>query len=311
MAAGGNFQEWNVEEPYLNLHSKLGEGPYFEKATNSLRWVDIINQRVHSVSLTEGPGSVKTIQLDTPVTVTADVEGIDPQEKILIGVKYGIALLDRKTGKYEYLSKFASADGQANERLRSNDGGVDPHGRFWLGSMTDFGLGDIQPEGGIYLFDERKKPSETKKVIPDLKIPNTISWSPDYKTQYYTHSTSRVVNAYDYNVTDGSVSNHRVFYKHDGQGEPDGHRVDVDGNVWHAVYGESRVLKISPEGKLIGQINLPTKNITCVQFVGTELFITTANDDGGEGRSKELGGALFRVDVGTTGLEPFKFKLGS
>lgn len=147
MAAVGDFQEWNVEEPYLNLHSKLGEGPYFEKATNSLRWVDIINQRVHSVSLTEGPGSVKTIQLDTPVTVTADVEGLDPQEKILIGVKYGIALLDRKTGKYEYLSKFASVDGQANERLRSNDGGVDPHGRFWLGSMTDFGLGDIQPEG--------------------------------------------------------------------------------------------------------------------------------------------------------------------
>lgn len=107
------------------------------------------------------------------------------------------------------------------------------------------------------------------------------------------------------------MSNHRVFYKHDGEGEPDGHRVDVDGNVWHAVYGEGRVLKISPGGKLVGQINLPTRNITCVQFVGTELFITTANDDAGEGRSKELGGALFRVDVGATGLQPFELKLGA
>jgi sugar lactone lactonase YvrE len=147
--------------------------------------------------------------------------------------------------------------------------------------------------------------------VPDLKIPNTISWSPDKKIIYYTHSSSRVIYAYDYSLTDGSLSGHRVFYKHDGPGEPDGHRIDVDGNMWHAVYGESRVLKISPEGKVIGQINLPTKNITCCQFVGTELFITTARDDDGEAQSKELGGALFRVDVGTTGLEAFKFKLGA
>lgn len=142
-------------------------------------------------------------------------------------------------------------------------------------------------------------------------IPNSISWSPDNKTLYYTHSTGRTIYAYDYSATDGSVSNHRVFYKHEGPGEPDGHRVDKDGNMWHTVYGESRVLKISPEGKLIGQINMPTKNITCCEFVRTELYITTANDDEGEGRSKDLGGALFKIDVGTTGLKAFKFKISA
>lgn len=158
MSSGSSFQEWTVTEPYLNLHCKLGEGPYYEEATNSLRFVDIINKRVHSVSLTEGPDSVKTIQLDVPVTVTADVEGHDPQDKILIGVKYGIALLDRKTGKYEYLLRFAAADGQPNERLRSNDGAVDPHGRFWLGSMTDFGLGEFRTEGMCRLPQPSPKP---------------------------------------------------------------------------------------------------------------------------------------------------------
>ncbi|KAI3392561.1 hypothetical protein diail_5503 [Diaporthe ilicicola] len=309
--AGANLQEWTVDEPYLNIHCKLGEGPYYEKATNTLRWVDIFNHRVHTVSLTEGPESVKTVQLDTPVGVTADVEGSDPQDKILIGIKYGIALLDRKTGKYEYIARFWSADGQDNERLRSNDGAVDPHGRFWLGNMTDFGKGEFQNEGGLYFFDLTKKPSQTKKIVPDLMIPNSISWSPDNKTLYYTVSNAGKVYAYDYDLTDGSVSGHRVFYEHDGTGAPDGHRVDKDGNMWHTVYGESRVVKISPEGKVIGQINLPTRNITCCEFVGSELYITTANDDEGEGRSKELGGALFKVDVGTTGLEPFKLKLGA
>lgn len=145
--ADSGFEEWTVTEPYLNLHCKLGEGPYYEEATNTLRFVDIINKRLHTVSLTDGPESVKTIQLDVPVTVTADVEGRDPQDTILIGVKYGIALLDRKTGKYEYVAKFAAVDGQENQRLRSNDGAVDIHGRLWLGAMTDFGLGEIQAEG--------------------------------------------------------------------------------------------------------------------------------------------------------------------
>lgn len=164
--------------------------------------------------------------------------------------------------------------------------------------------------GGLYLFDGQK-PSGTRKVVSDLKIPNSISFSPDNSILYYTHSTARTIYAYDYGVADGSISNHRVFYKHDGSGEPDGHRIDKDGNMWHTVYGESRVLKISPEGKLIGQINMPTKNITCCEFVGTELYITTANDDDGEGRSKELGGAVFRVDVGTTGLKHFQFRMNA
>jgi sugar lactone lactonase YvrE len=143
--ANQEFQQWHVTKPYVDLHCSLGEGPYHEKATNTLRFIDIIEKRIHTVSLAEGPDSLKTIQLDSPIGVTADIEGVDPQEKLLIAVKYGIAILDRKTGKYEYLTK--TVDGDGNPRLRSNDGAVDPHGRFWLGTMTDFGLGDCLPEG--------------------------------------------------------------------------------------------------------------------------------------------------------------------
>ncbi len=145
MADQPEIQQWHVTKPYLNLHCQLGEGPYFEAAANALRFVDIKKKQIHTVSLNEGPDSVTTIQLDVPVTVTANVEGYEPADKILIGLKYGVALLDRKTGQYEYLTKFN--DGEDNQRLRSNDGGVDPHGRFWVGTMTDFGLGPFEPEG--------------------------------------------------------------------------------------------------------------------------------------------------------------------
>ena len=140
--ADESFQTWQVAEPWVNCHCKLGEGPYYEKGTNSLRFVDIMQHRIHMVSLDEGPASLKTFQLDVPVGVTADIEGYDPKDKILVGLKYGLAVLDRKTEKYEYLTKL-----DENIRLRGNDGAVDPHGRFWMGTMTDFDQGDFKPEG--------------------------------------------------------------------------------------------------------------------------------------------------------------------
>lgn len=126
---------------------------------------------------------------------------------------------------------------------------------------------------------------------------------------YFTHSSARIIFAWDFSPLDGSLSNERVFYRHDGPGEPDGFRVDVHGNLWHAVYGEGRVLKISPAGKVVGEVSLPTRNITCVEFVGEELFITTAGDDEGEGESKRLGGGVWRVNVGVKGTERFAFRM--
>ena len=160
--------------------------------------------------------------------------------------------------------------------------------------------------GGFFLFDAGK----AKKVIPDLTIPNSVGWSPDLKTIYMTNSTAGEILAYDYDHATGALSNQRLFYKHASSGSPDGFRVDVEGNLWSAVYGEARVLKINTEGKLVGEVRIPTRNATCTQFVGTEIFITTANDDEGEGgeESKRLGGAVFRVDVGVEGLELFKYK---
>ena len=84
------------------------------------------------------------------MTVTADIEGVDPAEKLLVGLKYGLAVLDRQTGEYEYLSggKYGGGEGEGDvERTRGNDGEVDPHGRFWVGTMTDFGRGDFADEG--------------------------------------------------------------------------------------------------------------------------------------------------------------------
>ena len=77
--------------------------------------------------------------------------------------------------------------------------------------------------------------------------------------------------------------------------------------------GRGKVLRISPEGKVVGEVKFPTRCITCPVFVGTELWVTSAEDeeDLWEEETKKYGGGIFKVDVGIGGLKEFKFKLDS
>jgi sugar lactone lactonase YvrE len=144
-----------------------------------------------------------------------------------------------------------------------------------------------------------------------VTIPNGIGWTPDNKTLLFTHSTENKIFAYDFSPLTGSISNERIFYYHDGPGDPDGWKMDRNGFIWQCVYGEGKVLKISPEGKLVGEIEMPTRNVTCPCFVGEELWITSAEEDKPEKNpeSARFGGALFRVNVGVTGTKEYKFRL--
>ncbi|KAK6584489.1 hypothetical protein PZA11_002713 [Diplocarpon coronariae] len=301
------FQRWAVTEPYLDLRCALGEAPYFEQSRNRLRFVDIIKKRLHTIDLAAGPASLETLQLDMPVGVTADIEGIDPSRKILVGGKSGVYVLDRETGGCELLKRFYDGE-EKDERLRSNDGAVDPQGRLWIGTMNDFWVGEPQAEGALFCFGSDTSGSGTsrKTIRSSLTIPNGIGWSRDGKTLYFTHSTEKRIMAFDFDGAAGELSNERVFYQHHGEGDPDGFKMDVEGNIWQAVYGESRVLKISPGGELVGEITYPTKCITCPAFVGTELWVTSADD---HDETKPYAGAVFKVDVGVAGWPDFKFKL--
>lgn len=140
------YKIWTVSEPWLDIHCGLGEGPFYEAATHTLRFVDIKRNKLHTVGVAEGPPSLKTLDLPMPVGVTADIEGIDSSKRILVGGKSGVYLLDRESGNLELLKRFYDTEDK-DERLRSNDGSIDPQGRLWIGTMNDFWVGEPQAEG--------------------------------------------------------------------------------------------------------------------------------------------------------------------
>jgi gluconolactonase len=114
-------------------------------------------------------------------------------------------------------------------------------------------------------------------VITDLATPNGIALSPDNKTLYVNNSgpDQRVV-AYPLN-SDGAVGTARnviTFTGKEGEGVPDGLKVDSQGNLWTTGPGGIRV--ITPEGKVLGQILLPevAANLAWGDLDGKTLYIT-------------------------------------
>ena len=292
----------------MKLDCGLGEAPFWDEAHNEFRFVDIEKQHFYTFDLNKGPSSLKRTELRDAVGTTADIEGSETE--IITGAKYGYAKLNKQTGELEYVARFwDEKEGKEKEhRMRSNDGVVDNQGRYWVGAMNDPKVASITDEGVLFRLD----PDLTlHRVIEKVTIPNGMSWNPAEDTMYFTDSPTKSIFAYDYDKATGNISNRRPFFTMEEDGlVPDGHCMDAEGYIWCAIYGGSRVIRISPEGKIVARINVPTRATTCPGFAGTQLFITTAKEQDPEKypESKELAGSLFVVDVGVKGLPTHKFR---
>ena len=51
-----------IAQPWLRLNCSLGEGPFWEEDTNTLRFLDVEKQKVHRVDLNVGPSSHKVVK---------------------------------------------------------------------------------------------------------------------------------------------------------------------------------------------------------------------------------------------------------
>ena len=49
------------------MNCGLGEAPYYERSRHTLRFVDIVKEKLHIVDLNKGPSSLESFDLGTPV----------------------------------------------------------------------------------------------------------------------------------------------------------------------------------------------------------------------------------------------------
>src|SRR3954463_5643946 len=137
-----------------------GEGPVWSPRWGGLRWVDMLAGDVLSL---RPDGAIERRHVGTVAAA------LRPRRRggALIGVERGFAL-EEPDGTLRTLAELWSDDG-----VRMNDGGCDPDGRFYCGSMAY----DKTPRAGaLYRLDPD---GSTRVVVEHVTISNGLEWSPD------------------------------------------------------------------------------------------------------------------------------------
>jgi gluconolactonase len=119
-----------------------------------------------------------------------------------------------------------------------------------------------------------------KPVATELEAPNGLAFSPDYKILYVANARANEPIWKAYQVQpDGTLDKGRVFaearaYVKEGDGVPDGMKVDVHGNVFAT--GPGGVHVYAPDGTRLGRIitDVPTANLAWGEEGNSTLFIT-------------------------------------
>lgn len=123
----------------------------------------------------------------------------------------------------------------------------------------------LAPSGRLYASDPNWKEgtgqvwlaSPTGKlslVATNLGTSNGIEVSPDGKTLYVNESVQRNVWAFTIE-SEGSLTHKRLLKKFETHGF-DGMRCDVDGNLYITRHGKGTVVKLSPAGEVLREVDV-------------------------------------------------------
>lgn len=289
-------------EPALVLDSQatLGEGAIWHADTGQLFFVDIEKKKLHRYHPKKD--ILRTIDVEGRIGTVVMKEG--NSNKVIAAMQHGIYELDLEDGASTFLANPLAG----MKQMRYNDGKCDPAGRFWVGTMH---LESRPKAGALYRMEVD---GTVEQVRDSVTVSNGIIWSLDQQTMYYIDTPTHCVQAYEYSLSTGHITNPRtVITIPEDTGHPDGMTIDEEGMLWIALWGGKSVGCWNPQtGKQLLKIDVPALHVTSCAFGGDDLstlYITTAR----QGLSSEQlhqypnSGGLFSVKPGTRGVKASLF----
>jgi gluconolactonase len=156
------------------------------------------------------------------------------------------------------LSSF-DTDENGHKLREPNDFALDARGGLYFS-----GTGPWEPRPIVGKLYYRSADRKVRTVASDLHSPNGLVLSPDGQLLYVAESFASRILLFDV-APDGSLSGRREFLKIaevlPGAGgrtyTPDGLRIDRNGNLFVGFWDGACFAVISPQGKLIKQVDLP------------------------------------------------------
>jgi sugar lactone lactonase YvrE len=112
----------------------------------------------------------------------------------------------------------------------------------------------------------------------EMGTTNGIEVSPDERNLYVNETDQRNVWAYNLSAN-GEISNKRLLIQFPDFGM-DGMRCDSDGNLFVTRHGKGTVAKVSPQGKVLEEVQLAGKECTNIAFGGPDgrtCYVTVAD----------------------------------
>lgn len=266
-----------------------GEGPVWSQRWGGLRWVDMLAGDILTLTDT----GVERKHVGSVAAVVRPRAG----GGAIIGVERGFAL-EEPDGTVRTLPELWSSGD-----IRMNEGGCDPDGRFYCGSMA---YDQAKGAASLYRLDPD---GSVATVLERVTVSNGLEWSPDGSLAYYNDTETLRISVFDYDAESG-LTDRRDFATLPDGGRPDGLTVDAEGCVWVAVPNAGAVLRYRPDGTLDGRVEVPGVTwATACGFGGENLdrlFISTSRRDV-DPAVEPLAGSLFAVDPGVRGLPTREF----
>ncbi|MFO0864281.1 MAG: SMP-30/gluconolactonase/LRE family protein [Gemmataceae bacterium] len=168
-------------------------------------------------------------------------------------VEHNVLKIDLKTKKIEVLANEPKMN-QPNDLAIAPDGTLFASDPAWA-----------KGTGQLWRIDTSGK---TTRLAADMGTTNGIEVSPDGKTLYVNESVQRNVWAFPIQA-DGTLGEKKLLKKFADFGF-DGMRCDADGNLYITRHGKGTVVKMSPQGEILQEVDVLGKNPTNLCFGGPD-----------------------------------------
>ncbi len=274
----------------LDARAELGECPVWDERGQALYFVDIEAPAL----LRFNPAKGATKRWPMPAKIGSFA--LDSRGGAVLALVTGFARFDFANGALTPIANPISSI--ADHRF--NDGGADPAGRFWSGTMH---LSTRRATGKIYCLDG----GTARAVYDGFFVPNGFAWSPD-GTRFFLNDSPRAMFVAEFDAAAGRAGAPYVFANVSAApGYPDGMAIDAEGFLWNARWDGGGVARFAPDGRLDRFVPLPVSRPTSCAFGGPKrdrLYVTSARIGLGAAtlaREPQAGG-IFAFDPGVSGL---------
>lgn len=280
-------------QPVGDYRATLGETPVWCCATQSLIWVDIVQQRL----LRLWPERGDEIEIHPLPFVCSAALLTDQPGQLLLVTGAGVKLYDARLRRFTSLCPWVEDD-----QTRPNEAAIAPDGSLWFSTMD---VTAQQAKGSWYRFTSGD--TQPVRMLGGQHVPNTLVWFGGYAWfgDTFAHRF--------YRSPVHAMSSDTVESWPTGEFFADGSALDDNGVMFNARWGAgclARYQLTDAVPEFIDTLPLPVQQPSSCAFGGPELsdlYVTSARDGLLQPQSQD--GALLRIPTSFNGQRASLFQL--